>query len=120
MYICRCINNLPVPKPPPGLALISLQYNSLFYIIAVTGAAQVMGDMVTGRSMDTSQAYTTASLGVETTDGPTFDFLADALSWRAHNRPDDTLYTQVDSRVTRQCHMINILHSIHRAMLLNL
>lgn len=53
---------------------------------------------MTGR---TNQAVTTplSGGGTEETDGPSFSFLSDALQWRAANRADDVLFTQVDSRV---------------------
>ena len=61
-----------------------------------------MGDLVTGRTVDTGQAFTAAGLGEDrnSTDGPSFQFVADALHWRALNRPEDVLYSQVDSRVS--------------------
>ncbi|XP_019861409.1 PREDICTED: disco-interacting protein 2 homolog C-like [Amphimedon queenslandica] len=78
----QCINNLPVPKSPPP---------------NISGAAQIIGDLVTGRTNQAVAAPLSGG-GSDETDGPSFDFLSDALQWRAVNRADDILYTQVDSR----------------------
>lgn len=58
---------------------------------------------MTGRT-NQAVAAPLSSSGSDETDGPSFDFLSDALQWRAANRADDILYTQVDSRVSSNCY----------------
>lgn len=78
----QCVTNLPVPKQLP----------------VVTGAAQIIGDLVTGRTMDSGQSFIASGLEEDVTDGPQSEFLVDMLRWRALNRPDDQLFTLVDPR----------------------
>ncbi len=67
-------------------------------VVAVSGAAQLMGDLVTGRVAESSgYAFSTP---YEDTDGAgKHQFLADVLRWRAQTQPDAQLFTLLDNRV---------------------
>lgn len=78
-----------------------LVFNKIHLLfVAVTGAAQIIGDLVTGRTVESATGFSAAALGEDSTDGPTSEFLAEILHWRAVNRPDDALFSQVDARVS--------------------
>ena len=68
----------------------------------VTGAAQLMGDLVTGRIAEaTGPAYNTP---YDDGDGAgKFQFLAEVLRWRAQSQPDSPLYSLIDNRVSFTC-----------------
>lgn len=69
-------------------------------LAGVTGAAQIIGDLVTGRVTETAQSVLSADIETESTDGaPKTEYLTDMLRWRASSRPDDLLYSMVDARV---------------------
>lgn len=74
----------------------------------VTGAAQLMGDLVTGRIAEaTGPAY---NAPYDDGDGAgKFQFLAEVLRWRAQTQPDNPLYSLIDNRVslsTNQCQFL--------------
>ena len=71
--------------------------------VAVTGAAQIIGDLVTGRTMESAKGFSATALDEDSTDGPASEFLAETLHWRSVNRPDDVLFSQVDARVSTNC-----------------
>lgn len=53
--------------------------------------------------MESATGFSAAALDEDSTDGPTSEFLAEILHWRAVNRPDDVLFSQVDARVSTNC-----------------
>ena len=65
----------------------------------MSGAAQIMGDLVTGRVAETrGQAL---SIPFDGSDGPgKFSFITDVLRWRAQTTPDNQLFSVVDVKVT--------------------
>ena len=64
----------------------------------MSGAAQIMGDLVTGRVAETrGQAL---SIPFDTNDGPgKYSFITDVLRWRAHTTPENQLFSVVDAKV---------------------
>ena len=68
----------------------------------VTGAAQLMGDLVTGRIAEaTGPSY---NAPYDDGDGAgKFQFLAEVLRWRAQTQPDNPLYSLLDNRVSSKC-----------------
>ena len=65
----------------------------------VTGAAQLMGDLVTGRIAEaTGPAYNSS---YDDGDGAgKFQFIAEVLRWRAQTQSDSPLFTLIDNRVS--------------------
>ena len=65
---------------------------------AVSGAAQLIGDLVTGRVAETTgQAF---NLPYDDGDGAgKFQYLSEVLRWRAQTQPDNQLCTLEDNRV---------------------
>ena len=70
-----------------------------FLLLAVSGAAQLIGDLVTGRVAETSgQSF---NIPFDDGDGAgKYHFLADVLRWRAQTQPDIPLFTLLDNRVS--------------------
>ena len=65
---------------------------------AVSGAAQIIGDLVTGRVAETTgQAF---NIPYDEGDGAgKFQYLSEVLRWRSQTQPDNQLFTLVDTRV---------------------
>ena len=65
----------------------------------MSGAAQLIGDLVTGRVAEsTGQAF---NVPYDEGDGAgKFQFLADVLRWRAQTQPDNMLFSLLDNRVS--------------------
>ena len=65
---------------------------------AVSGAAQIMGDLVTGRVAETRGQ--SLSIPFNERDGAgKYSFIADVLRWRAQTSPDNQLFSVVDAKV---------------------
>ncbi len=59
-----------------------------------------MGDLVTGRVAETGQSFAPGGQEEESTDGaPKTEYLVDMLRWRATSRPDDQLFSLLDTKV---------------------
>ena len=82
--------------------MLSLLSPSLCFIVAVSGAAQIMGDLVTGRVAETrGQAL---NIPFNERDGAgKYHFIADVLRWRAQTNPENQLYSVVDAKVWSRC-----------------
>ena len=114
----RSVNNLPIPKQFPctdyshaHLSLLSVfplpthtqctvSSSPLSLSLAMGVAAQMIGDLVTGRVTDTTD-FSTATLE-ESTDstGPgNGEYLSAFLRWRAQHQSDTLLFTLVDAKV---------------------
>ncbi len=72
----------------------------------MTGAAQLIGDLVTGRVADiTGQAF---NLPYDDGDrAGKFQNLGEVLRWRAQTQPDSLLYSLLDNRVLQHNFDIN-------------
>ena len=69
---------------------------------AVKGAAQLMGDMVTGRVAETKGQ--SLSIPFDERDGAgKFNYIIDVLAWRAQSSPENVLFSMVDSKVRLPC-----------------
>ena len=77
-------SNPPSPHPHPP--------------VAVSGAAQLIGDLVTGRVAEsTGQAF---NMPYDEGDGAgKFQFISEVLRWRAQTQPDNTLFSLLDNKV---------------------
>ena len=65
---------------------------------AVSGAAQIMGDLVTGRVAETKGQ--SLSIPFDEHDGVgKFSYIIDVLRWRAQTSPENQLFSVVDSKV---------------------
>ena len=64
----------------------------------MSGAAQLIGDLVTGRVAEsTGQAFNTP---YDEGDGAgKFQFLSEVLRWRAQTQPDNMLFSLLDNKV---------------------
>ena len=72
--------------------------HSLPFTTAVSGAAQIMGDLVTGRVAETKGQN--LSIPFDEHDGAgKFNYILDVLRWRAQSSPDSQLFSVVDSKV---------------------
>ena len=67
--------------------------------LAVSGAAQLMGDLVTGRVAEsTGQAF---NIPFDEGDGASkFQFISEVLRWRAQTQPENQLFSLLDNRVS--------------------
>jgi acyl-CoA synthetase (AMP-forming)/AMP-acid ligase II len=89
----QCITNLPLPKPHT----------------TVKGAAQLMGDMVTGRVAETKGQSLSIPFD-ERDGGGKFNYIIDVLAWRAQSCPENVLFSMVDSKghTTRSINCITL------------
>ena len=64
----------------------------------MSGAAQLIGDLVTGRVAEsTGQAF---NMPYDEGDGAgKFQFLSEVLRWRAQTQPDNVLFSMLDNKV---------------------
>ena len=95
-----CVGQVIGAKTTSGKSvhLFGIVFFSL--VAPVTGAAQIIGDLVTGRAAESGQSFMASQVEEESTDGaPKTEFLVDMLRWRASSRPDDQLFSVVDARV---------------------
>ena len=85
----QCITNLPVPKT---------------HSATVSGAALMIGDLVTGRSAENIGVGVGVSIPSELMDNPgQFQSVSDMLRWRFQNHPDSLLLSLIHiSEPTRQ------------------
>ena len=77
---------------------VILLFTSLYFVVAVSGAAQIMGDLVTGRVAETrGQAL---NVPFDERDGAgKYHFITDVLRWRAQTNPENQLYSVIDAKV---------------------
>ena len=98
----QCVTNLPVPRAHPCESLShDLSHDGLMFDgvpAAVSAAAQMMGDLVTGRVAESTGRGSTG--GFDEADGASsYDFVSEVLRWRAQSHPDNQLYTLLDAKV---------------------
>lgn len=81
-----------LPTPPPA---------------GISGAAQMIGDLVTGRVAESiGQAF---NMPYDEGDGAgKFQFLSEVLRWRAQTQPDNMLFSLLDNKVSdSSTHVLN-------------
>ena len=97
--------------PSSSRLLFSLLSSSLSLLVcictctvAVSGAAQIIGDLVTGRVAETRGQ--SVSIPFNERDGAgKFNFIADVLRWRAQTNPENQLFSLVDTKVCSTMYM---------------
>ena len=76
----------------------------------------MIGDLVTGRAVESETAALSPGFERESTDGaPNSEYLVDMLRWRASSRPDDQLFSMMDTRVSHILYYASTIAVLYRS-----